>query len=287
MNNYRDDLGFPRRARALLMVYVSLVPFVGCAAQQRAAPPASRVVRVAWPPRITAGLKQLATNTPHVFELDQVAPSRSSARGAQAEHSRPAVDVVRSIPSGLGIVLELRQPDGQGDPLPTKDIDLAFVSFSPLAEQAHASQTESDRPTESAATSARRLPERITPRDLRAGVTWHLYMPSKPPPRGLVVHLGGNKYVRRALLKRGWAVLNSAGTGRFFQHRTSPLIIEPGNDLDDVAARIASRFDDELADWPYSLEAVLEYLGKYHPEVPQKPAVVMGFSIGNVILKND
>jgi len=96
------------------------------------------------------------------------------------------------------------------------------------------------------------------------------------------VHLGGNKYVRRALLARGWAVLSSSTTGRYSQRRASPQTfqIERGEGLPQVAAQLAATIDDELADWPYALEAVLAYLGEHRPDIPQRPLAIMGFSIG-------
>jgi pimeloyl-ACP methyl ester carboxylesterase len=212
-----------------------------------------------WPERVTTGLDQLAASVPSVL------PSGPDAETA------PPVHVVRSETNGLGIVLQLDEPSPRPSSDARRETELVFVSFSPLAR-------DGATPT--------RLPTTITIDDLHAGVYWHLYEPDNPPARGLVVHLGGNKYVRRALLERGWAVLDASGTGRNGRRRANPVSfeIEPGAKLDEAATRIAALFDDELADWPYSLEAVLQYLARHRPDLRQAPMACMGFSIGALAL---
>jgi alpha-beta hydrolase superfamily lysophospholipase len=245
--------------------------FIGCAA------PANRgttglLAEEDWPPRITAGLKQLATNTSAVLNDDRGDLS-ALLDAADAEHEPQALPsrVVRCAPHGLGLVFEFAPTIRDGAAHPPSLTELAFVSFSTLTPQGRRLEREQAG-----------LPGEITPSDLRTGVRWHLYEAREKPPRGLVVHLGGNKYVRRALLAHGWAVLSSPGTGRYSHRRQSPTTfeVEAGGDVEALAARLAATIDDELADWPYSLEAVLDYLADHRPDVPQEPLVIMGFSIG-------
>ena len=233
----------------------------GCTSRSRGSGSPGLLADADWPARITAGLEQLAANVPPVL------PSRPDTETA------PPARVVRSEACGLGMVLELEldDPSSEASSGSARETELVFLSFTPL-----------ERDT---ATPAR-LPKTITVGDLQAGVHWHLYEPENHPARGLIVHLGGNKYVRRALLERGWAVLNASTSGRHAERRADPVSfeIEPGERLDEAAAQIAVLFDDELADWPYSLEAVLQYLARHRPDVRQAPTAVMGFSIGAIAL---
>lgn len=243
---------------------------IGCAA------PANRVTtgllaEEDWPPRITAGLRHLAANTSAVLDDDRGDLSALDAADAEDEPQTLLSRVVRCAPRGLGLVFEFAPTVPDGTAHPPNLTELAFVSFSTLTPQGCRLEREQAG-----------LPGEITPSDLRSGVHWHLHEARQQSPRGLIVHLGGNKYVRRALLARGWAVLSSPGTGRYSHHRQSPTTfeVEPGGDLEALAAYLAATIDDELADWPYSLEAVLDYLADHRPDVPQEPLVIMGFSIG-------
>ncbi len=209
-----------------------------------------------WPPRLTAGLPELARRT----------------RGATIEigrsgDGREVLRVSGCEALGRGLVLEVVET-GADEP-PARQTELRFVSFSPLVVGPDAARDW-------------RPPARLTGAELELGVQWTLYEPRTEPNRGLVVHLGGNRYVRRALLKDGWAVLSSSGTGRYFarRHRPQRFVLDSAADAPRVAAQIAATIDDELADWAYSLAAVLEYLERQRPELRQQPAAVMGFSIG-------
>ena len=239
----------------------------GCGAPLSDAPPASPVAKEDWPARITDGLERLAECAPALLPDEAVGTAVPRAPPASQDRAPRAVRVVRAVRCGLGIVLELA-PTGTdaATTAPADASELAFVSFSPL-EMGDAGAS---------------LPEQLTSGAIAAGVRWQLYEPARKPARGLAVHLGGNKYVRRALLRDGWSVLNSTGTGRYFRRRASAQTFELRQDeeLPEVGKRIAAIVDDELADWPYSLEAVLEYLAQYRPDVAQRPLVVMGFSIG-------
>ena len=235
----------------------------GCTSPLRDSGRPSLLVDADWPPRITTGLEQLAANVPTLLLPEQDSETGSPVR------------IVRSAAYKLGLVLELDDADAEGQLSSAHETELVFVSFSPLA-------LDERRPQQRPA----RLPGEITLGDLRAGVHWHLYEPKDGLIRGLVVHLGGNKYVRRALLADGWAVLSASNTGRCLHRRANPVSfeIERGEKLKQATAQIAAVFDDELADWPYSLEAVLGYLARHRPDVRQTPAAIMGFSIGAIAL---
>jgi pimeloyl-ACP methyl ester carboxylesterase len=267
-----------RRLRLQSLWLVALIgwasavsPLVGCVEQRRDVRAAGLIAEADWPKRITAGLKRTAAHTPAVLLRGEPDRSRNASAGQSAKPGMLGARVVRCEAHGLGIVLEL-EPLVPGEPPgSSKHTELVFVSFSALTR-------------DGTCLDAARLglPSRIGLRDVRDGVRWRLYEPRGAPARGLIVHLGGNKYVRRALLKQGWTVLNSSGTGRYSWRRESPQVFEIGadTDLQELGAQIGAIFDDELADWPYSLEAVLEYLAQHRLDVPQEPAVVMGFSIG-------
>ena len=224
-----------------------------------------------WPRRITVGLEDIAANTPAFLTTERGETPAGGGSRDNTKSGKAAVRVIRCEVHGLGIVLELASAEPDEPPQPASETELVFVSFSALARDGSGVEL-----------ARRRLPSRLALSHVRAGVRWEVYEPSASPSRGLIVHLGGNKYVRRALLKHGWTVLSSSGTGRYSRRRASPQVfaVAPGDELGDLAIRLATVFDDELADWPYSLEAVLEYLAEHRPDLSQRPTAVMGFSIG-------
>ncbi len=226
--------------------------------------PTAAAQPIGWPARLTRGLDRLAQRVPPVLRIN-------NAGGA---NDPEVLRVRRCEPAGLGLVLEIEPPEAQAHAKaksPAATMHLLFVSF-PAAQTAHGGAEPGGAPT---------VPDRLTPRDVRLGVRWTLYEPAGSP-RGLIVHLGGNRYVRQALRKAGWAVLSSDGTGRYFARRRDPQVFSLAGETEvpEVARRIAAIIDDELADWPYSLEAVLAYLGRHRPDLPQQPAGIMGFSVG-------
>lgn len=260
---YCKRLTRPAVLPALLIGVFLTAAQYGCKSVGRSSDSAGLLAHTDWPARITAGLERLAATVPPVLRSGADAGTASSVR------------VIHSERRGLGIVLELEETDAEISADSPRETELAFVSFSPLDREA---RSPDRRQTD--------LPHRITPADLHAGVRWHLYEPADGAACGLVAHLGGNKYVRRALLERGWAVLDAASTGRYVQRRANPVSFEisPGAKLEQAAAQIAALFDDELADWAYSLQAVLQYLAEHRPDLPQAPAAIMGFSIGAIAL---
>lgn len=253
-----------RRAGLLLAAVASCALFVpGCVTptgSAQAAPPA----QIHWPARITAGLAELAARTPGVIELADAGPT--VGRKGDSARPRETLRITRRTVCGCGIVLAVERLSTSARAAGEQPDEFVFVSFP-------AGEAESTDVT---------LPARISADDIRRGVRWQLYEPRRRPARGLVVHLGGNKYVRNALLRHGWAVLHSPAPGRFLLRRQQPqvLTITPQTDLETLAARIAAAFDDELADWPYALEAVLSAVAEARPDLPQRPLVLMGFSIG-------
>lgn len=245
-----------RRAAHGLRAGAMVIGMLAFGGVVRGRPPASQ--RIVWPERRTRGLDDLARRVPATLRLTV------GGKGDVAE-----VGVRRCEPAGLGLVLDLGFPAG-GAKSHRETTHLLFVSFPASASDRAGTRGESGA-----------VPQVLSPADVRLGVRWTLYEP-RGRARGLVVHLGGNRYVRRALLKAGWVVLSSDGTGRYFARRKKPQVfsLASGDEVPEVARRIAGVIDDELADWPYSLEAVLAYLGRHRPDVPQAPAAIMGFSIG-------
>ncbi len=225
-----------------LTIGVMALAFVQAHVRGQASAPSAEAPprKVEWPARATEGLAALAAQAPKSIAFGDV-----------------ALPIRRVTPRGLGLILETLTI-GEQDEDDGRVSDFLFVSV---------------RPGQAVAT----LDERLA----REGVQWRLHEPTKAPPKGLIVHLGGNKYVRQALLAKGWIVLHSSGTGRYFHESAfeAPLVIDPAG-IDDAAQRLAAAIDDSVADWPYSLEAVLAHLAETRPELPLRPAALMGFSIG-------
>lgn len=263
---YRGLLRFRSRTQATLhfaLLGVVLGPCGwGCAPSTRHAANAGRLAAEAWPPRITRGLRALAVrSTGEVFqnmERDEEVVRR--VRNARAYSS--------------GLILEF-EPSAQDRGGRDACIELAFVSFSPMPDELQLGDRRFDR-----------LPKRLEAADLAAGTPWTLTASEHRPSRGLALLLGGNKYLQEELLKRGWIVLSTPGPGRYFQRRENPLrlCIEGADQLDIAAERIARAVDEELAEWAYAAEAVLEYLARTRGDLECRPAVVLGFSIGAVTL---
>ena len=263
------------RVSALPAVAVLLALYAGCAAPLPQPVAIEPEVDDRWPARITAHLDALDATVPDT--LPAVESAVETDEGGVSE-ARAAVRVVGHRVADRGIVAELGASSNDSD----GPIELVFVSFSPLV---YADGDAADHDDPSAATSnepREALPELISWAEIDAGVRWELFLPREGTAEKLAVHLGGNKYVRRSLLDDGWAVLTSAGTGRYTERLKHPTeyTLAIGSDHVAFAEGLARRFDDELADWPYSLEAVLAYLAETRPAVPQSPLAVMGFSIG-------
>ena len=258
---HTTQISTPRAALLVLSCCAALV--AGCASNSSTNVSTGLLPAEDWPPRITDGLEQIAANTPDVL-VHSPATAAKTDDDESIEPGTPAATVKNRAVLGLGIVLEIAEIQPDKTPPPADETELVFVSFSPLTH-------DPDNP-----------PKAISYDDVVANVHWTLYDAQTENTHGLVVHLGGNKYVRRKLRADGWAVLSSSGTGRYFARRETPEKYEVvvGTDNREVAAQIAKVFDDELADWPYALEAVLDYIAQRRPDIPQKPAVLMGFSIG-------
>ena len=274
MNAKQPTRRIPRQAPLVAGILVT-VGLAGCTSPRRDSGHPGLLADADWPPRITAGLEQLAANTPYVLGPGQFEPGQRGEPQPRPESDERPAWITRSALYGRGIVLELKYAKRAELPELSDDTELAFVSFSPVTRCG--GRVDSQRV---------RVPEKLTWDDLRTSVHWHLYEPQEGAARGLIVHLGGSKYVRRALLADGWVVLSASNTGRCLQRRANPISfeIERGEKLKQAATQIATVFDDELADWPYSLEAVLQYLADHRPDVRQTPAAIMGFSIGALAL---
>lgn len=107
-------------------------------------------------------------------------------------------------------------------------------------------------------------------------------------PTGIVVHLEGlagvefEQPVIDALRKRGYLELRTP----FPWSRWKPLTLELKTD-DDVwhaASALGSMADDCLGEAAYAIEAAVLHLQRLHPELADKPLVLVGFSAGSLAL---
>lgn len=117
---------------------------------------------------------------------------------------------------------------------------------------------------------------------------FHLQLPTREVPKGLIVHLtslGDRRFERavsRNLRERGWAVMHVV-PGRIivpFLHET----VGGENRRVVDAAEIAAMMDNYAADYAYAVEGVLEYLRQTQPELDQRPLVMTGYSAGALAL---
>ena len=218
-----------------------------------------------WPPRLTDGLSALAASTV----------------GAEFQHvERGETDRVFRVRKAQaianGLILEFESgaeppPDGASE-----RIELAFLSFVPRAED-----------EERAVRTYDGLPDRLDVADVAAGTFWTLDVPGGDGGgAGTALLLGGNKYVHEELLHRGWIVVSTSGPGRYFERREHPLAvrIDGLEEIDAAAERIAGALDDEMAEWAYAAEAVLEYFEDTQASSSRRPRAILGFSIGALAL---
>lgn len=108
--------------------------------------------------------------------------------------------------------------------------------------------------------------------------------PGAPRPRGLVLFFDGvltSDYERplvRTLESRGWAVVTISTVTAM--RRGGPVRVASSADVVPAAREIAADIDDALAETAYAAEAVVEYLATHRPDVPQRPLILAGCSIG-------
>lgn len=140
--------------------------------------------------------------------------------------------------------------------------------------------------------------------DVHVGTTTRLtvgrlYEPARgQAARGLIVHQTGitgfkvEKTMIRTLRLRGWAVLVIAPPANIMD-REDVLIgrrtidIGEGGDfasIDEAGEALAAIVDDRFAEWAYACEALLLAIEQEHPEIPQRPGVLMGLSLGAIVL---
>jgi pimeloyl-ACP methyl ester carboxylesterase len=104
-----------------------------------------------------------------------------------------------------------------------------------------------------------------------------------PRPRGLVLFFNGvlsSDYERplvRTLESRGWAVVTIGTVTSVRRGAAGPIRVASSA---DAAREIAAAMDDALAETAYAAEAVVEYLATHRPDVPQRPLILVGCSIG-------
>lgn len=147
-----------------------------------------------------------------------------------------------------------------------------------------------------------------TPRALTSIDAWearqtriYLSTPAHRPARGTVIHLSGLSGptsewpVVRRLVSDGWCVITLLPTG--MGTRPGAIMLDSGNpetrrsrrssSLETFVERARARLgqysrltNDMLAETFYAAEGMLEFCACEHPEIPQSPLVVIGFSYG-------
>lgn len=109
--------------------------------------------------------------------------------------------------------------------------------------------------------------------------------PGAPRPRGLILFFDGvlsnndERPLVRTLESRGWAVV-TISTVTAMRRQGGPARVASSADVVPAAREIAASIDDALAETAYAAEAVVEYLAAHRPDVPQRPLILAGCSIG-------
>ncbi len=116
--------------------------------------------------------------------------------------------------------------------------------------------------------------------------------------RGLVVHQTGitgykvEQTMLRNLRRRGWAVLVITPPANIMDREEilvgrRMLAIGEGEEIatiDEAGRVLAALVDDRFAEWGYACEALLLAIEQEYPEIPQRPGVLMGLSLGAIVL---
>lgn len=248
---------------------VVLVALAGCAAPVGVAPPQT----ARWPAREVSHLQSYAERMPDAVPEDIARQFGVSAEQLRGQALRAVVGKFVAPP---GVVVELASRSDAGG------VDAPNAEFLVLTFHAESALGDACIGWDDAVPAAvdRAGAGLLSDATLVRGVRWRLYLP-EGAVRGVAVHLGGNKYVRRALLRRGWSVLHSAGTGRYWQRLMTPVDVRRDDcDARGLGGEIARHYDDIIADWPYSLAALEGVLRERQPAMWRGPRVIMGFSVG-------
>ena len=102
---------------------------------------------------------------------------------------------------------------------------------------------------------------------------------------GLLLHfasLTGDSYSEAAVeefRRRGWVVV--VAPYKLISSGFSTQIVTP-EDVPRAARELAAQVDQGMAERAYAAEAVLEFLAREYPEIPQHPLVLVGFSAGSL-----
>ncbi len=172
-----------------------------------------------------------------------------------------------------------------------------FVSFSPLKDRPADNRYESFLEVSTAAQNKffkeRAAGIRVNDREklmvLAEGTRLRLIEP--PPgvrPRGMLVHIAGlgslqfEEPLLNELLSRGWCVLRVA-TPRIWWYESLSYKMESWEDVEAGARKLATAFDDLLAESAYATEAGLAWLASERPDLPQEPLAIVGCSAGGLI----
>ena len=112
--------------------------------------------------------------------------------------------------------------------------------------------------------------------------------PAGVSPKGMIVHIAGlgsisfEEPLLREMLNRGWCVLRIA-TPRIWWYESLTYKMETWEDVEQTARRLATSFDDLLAESAYAAEAGLAWLAEERPDLPQSPLAAVGCSAGGLL----
>ncbi|MBX3387565.1 MAG: alpha/beta fold hydrolase [Phycisphaeraceae bacterium] len=246
---------------------------------------------IKWPERDRAALGAVLAPTPfpiHLFsDTGDGLPPDASPRLRRAVE-RPLATVHYNAPLGQGVLRELANRD---EPAHSANNALRFVSVSthpirPVDERGNPWRWF----VRSQAGLGAGAPVAINESQVLTYLGEGLRMQIFDPPdgvdrRGLIVYLhglGSRVYeapIVEAARADGWVILQ-VSTPRVWFYKPVKFEIRRSDDIDRVAGDIAALIDDQLAEPAYAVEAALAYLRQQRPDIPSRPAVVMGFSAG-------
>jgi len=172
-----------------------------------------------------------------------------------------------------------------------------FVSFSPVADRPADNRYESFLEVSSAAQNKffkeRAAGIRVNDRErllvLAEGTRLRLIEPpAGVAAQGMLVHISGLGSIQfeepllKELLSRGWCILRVA-TPRIWWYESLSYKMESWEDVETNAVKLATAFDDLLAESAYAAEAGLDWLAAERPDLPQTPLAILGCSAGGLI----
>lgn len=185
------------------------------------------------------------------------------------------VQVLGRRPAGLGILCEVRR------------LDIEPAWYDPRVFLFYSSET-------SVMTADRRLGPPAPPMDQLDGTPmdgpiyrWRPELPGAAPTRGIAFvlrPLSGGNFIRSSVIElrnRGWLVIETGlnfGIAGIGDKRDAAST----EDLERFGRQIARLADDQLSEWTYGCEAMLEFVQSERPELKNKPVIVVGYSAGAI-----